>query len=360
MDISDRIETEKSLQRSEEQLKLITNALPILIAYIDPQQHYRYNNRTYETWFGQLRSALLGQPIQKVVGSKNYQKMLPYIETALSGKAVTFELQLTNKKNNNCWMNITYIPDFDSGGQVKGFFSMMDDITERKKIEQMKSEFVSVASHEMRTPLTSIHGVIKLLCAGRLGELSAPGKQMATIAERNTEQMMRLINDVLNLERMESGRETIKRQQCNSADLIQQAVDTMNSIAQEHQIVIETRLNSIELSVDRDRILQTLINLLNNAIKFSPTGGRVWVTVEKQNQEVLFAVKDQGRGIPPDKLETIFERFQQVDASDSRQKGGTGLGLAICRHIVEQHGGEIWVESFYGKGSTFLFTLNLL
>lgn len=357
MDTSDRIQAEKSLQRSEEKLQLITDTLPILIAYIDNKQHYRYNNRTYETWFGKLRSTLLGQSIKELVGSDDYQKMLPHIETVLSGEAVNFEMQANSKGGDAYWMNASYIPDFDSNGEVKGFFSMMDDITERKKIEQIKSEFVSVASHEMRTPLTSIHGVIKLLCAGRLGELSAPGKEMANMAQRNTEQLMRLINDVLDLERMESGKENIERQQCNSSDLIQQTVDTISSMAQKHQVEIKANVNSIELWVDRDRMMQTLTNLLSNAIKFSPPGGKVWITNQKRNQEVLFAIKDRGRGIPQDKLEIIFERFQQVDASDSRQKGGTGLGLAICRHIVEQHGGKIWVESVYGEGSTFFFTL---
>ena len=357
MDISERIQAEKSLQRSEEQLKLITDALPVLIAYIDKNQRYLYNNRTYETWFSKTRSSLLGLHIKELFGENNYQKMLPYIQTALSGKAVTFEIQPTNASGNSYWMNATYIPDFDAEGEVKGFFSMVDDITSRKEIEQMKSEFISVASHEMRTPLTAIHGVIKLLCAGRLGNLSPAGEEMVNMALRNSERLVRLIDDVLNLERMELGRDTIQKQKCDSADLIQQAVEIVRPMAQDNQIDIEINAKSIELWVDRDRVLQIFTNLLSNAIKFSAAGSKVWITSQQQNQNVLFTVKDRGRGIPQDKLETIFERFQQVDASDSRNKGGTGLGLAICRHIVEQHGGKIWAESSYGRGSNFFFTL---
>ncbi|WP_172657291.1 PAS domain S-box protein [Myxosarcina sp. GI1] len=357
IDISDRIQAEKILQRSEEQLNLITNALPILIAYINDRQCYRYNNRTYETWFGKPRSALLGLHIRELVGEATYQQMLPYIKTALSGKAVTFELQSLGESGNSYWLNNTYIPDFDADGEVKGFFSMTEDISDRKAIEKMKSEFISVASHEMRTPLTSIHGIIKLLCANRLGELSDLGREMATLALRNSERLVRLVNDLLDLERMESGKDRLECQQCNSAELIEQAITTIESMAREHEVVIETNVPSIELWVDRDRILQTTINILSNAIKFSAANSKVLVTVKLQGNEVLFAVKDRGRGIPADKLETIFERFQQVDASDSRQKGGTGLGLAICRHIVEQHGGKIWVKSVYGRGSTFFFTL---
>ncbi len=128
-------------------------------------------------------------------------------------------------------------------------------------------------------------------------------------------------------------------------------------MADEHQIILETNSPSIKLNADRERIVQTLTNLISNAIKFSAAGSKVWLTSTLQETEVLFSVKDRGRGIPEDKLETIFERFQQVDASDSRKKGGTGLGLAICRHIVEQHKGKIWVESVYGEGSTFYFSI---
>ncbi|MGK7948310.1 MAG: PAS domain S-box protein [Xenococcaceae cyanobacterium] len=357
MDISDRIKAEKAFQRSEKQLRLITDALPVLIAYIDNQQRYRYNNQTYETWFGKPRSELKGLSIAALFGKDNYQKILPYIKTALEGKTVTFEIEFARQQGNAHWVNATYVPDIDSEGAIKGFFSMMNDITERKEVEQMKSEFISIASHEMRTPLTSIHGVIKLLCAERLGELSPSGREMANLALRNSDRLVNLVNDILDLERMESGRDEINKQLCNSGELIEQALDAVSSMAQAHRITFETNSSSIEFQGDRDLLVQTLINLLSNAIKFSPEGSQVWITAEQKDEEVLFTVRDRGRGIPSDKLEMIFERFQQVDASDSRKKGGTGLGLAICRHIVEQHGGNIWVESVYGEGSIFFFTL---
>ncbi len=357
MDVSDRIQAQKSLQRSEQQLRLITDALPVLIAYIDNQQRYRYNNHTYEIWYGKSRSSLQGRPIEEIVGEDNYQKMLPYVETALAGKAATFENQHISQKGSSYWMSATYIPDFDSDGEVKGFFSMVEDITERKAVEQMKSEFISIASHEMRTPLTSIHGVVKLLCAGRLGELSESGSKMANMALRNSDRLKRLVNDILDLERMESGKDSIEKQRCDSAELIQQAIDTTRSMAVEQGVSLEGNSQSVEFFGNRDRLVQTLTNLVGNAIKFSTADSKVSISSRLENNNVLFAVKDRGRGIPTDKLETIFERFQQVDASDSRKKGGTGLGLAICRHIVEQHRGKIWVESVYGEGSTFFFSL---
>jgi signal transduction histidine kinase len=291
------------------------------------------------------------------VGESNYRQMLPYIETVLAGKAVTFESQPVTENGNSYWMNATYIPDFSSSGEVKGFFSMTEDITERKAVEQMKSEFISIASHEMRTPLTAIHGVIKLLSAGRLGELSESGTKMAEMALRNGDRLVRLVNDILDLERMESGRDEINHQKCDSGELIRQTMDSLSSMAEAQGIRLATVSESIELLADRDRIVQTLSNLISNAIKFSPANSTIWISSQWEQQNVLFAVKDSGRGIPKDKLENIFERFQQVDASDSRQKGGTGLGLAICRHIVEQHQGKIWAESINGQGSTFFFTI---
>ncbi len=357
MDISDRVIAEKSLQRSEEQLRLITDSLPVLISYVDRQQRYLYNNRTYETWFGKSRSALLGLHIKELLDEEYYQKVQPYIETVLAGKPVTFEMRLPIKRDNYCWLNAIYIPDFDNNNEVRGFFAMIEDITERKEVERMKSEFVSIASHEMRTPLTAIHGTLELLNAGRLGELFPVGEKITKIALRNSDRLIHLINDLLDLERIESSKDRLEKQLCDSAELIQQAIDTLQSQAQQQQIILQNDARSLELWADSDRLLQALINLIGNAIKFSTPNNTVWITCQQEAENILFAIKDRGRGIPQDNLETIFERFQQVDASDSRQKGGTGLGLAISRHIVQQHGGKIWVESVYGEGSTFFFTI---
>src|SRR5262249_46179866 len=150
---------------------------------------------------------------------------------------------------------------------------------------------------------------------------------------------------------------TMQRQHCNAATVLTQATDEMRGMAEKAGITLIVTPQPLQLWVDPDRIVQTLTNLVSNAIKFSPAGGTVWISVAPHGEEAVFTVRDQGRGIPADKRESIFERFQQVDASDSRKKGGTGLGLAICRSIVQQHGGRIWVESTLGQGSTFYFTL---
>jgi signal transduction histidine kinase len=184
---------------------------------------------------------------------------------------------------------------------------------------------------------------------------------MLEIADDNTERLVRLVNNVLDLQRIESGDVRMEKQVCNVSALMIQATESMQPMAQQHGVVLAVKPIDIEILVDSDYIVQALTNLLSNAIKFSTTDGTVWLTAEgKANTEVLFSVRDQGQGIPSDKLESIFERFQQVDSSDSRRKGGTGLGLTICRKIIEQHEGKIWAESTLGEGSTFSFTLPLL
>lgn len=265
-------------------------------------------------------------------------------------------------------------------GDVIGTLSIGEDITARHAIERMKDEFVSVVSHELRTPLTSIHGALNLLFSGLVAAQSDKGQRVIEIAAENAERLVRLVNDILELERLEAGKISLSKQLCNASQLITKASELMQVMVNRAKIKLDIAPQSIDLEADPDRIIQVLTNLLGNAIKFSPEGSTIWLTVEpvhdqfpvlhagkeqvlmqqyqnKMLNSVLFTIKDQGRGIPADKIESIFERFHQVDASDSRKKGGTGLGLAICRSIVQQHGGRIWAESNLGEGSCFYFSL---
>lgn len=234
------------------------------------------------------------------------------------------------------------------------------DITERHAVERAKDEFTSVVSHELRTPLTSIRGSLGLLASGTLGPLSDKAQRMADIAVHNSDRLVRLINDILDVERMASGKITMEREACELKGLVNQAAEVMRPMAAEAGVELTVEAPSATLWADADRIVQTLTNLFSNAIKFSQPGGRVSLEVEQRDAEIVVRVRDEGRGIPQDSLESIFERFEQVDASDARAKGGSGLGLAICRSIVEQHGGRIRAQSTPGEGSTLSFTLPML
>ncbi|HLI30466.1 MAG TPA: ATP-binding protein, partial [Terriglobia bacterium] len=233
------------------------------------------------------------------------------------------------------------------------------DVTERRATERMKDEFISVVSHELRTPLAAIRGSLGLLSSGKLCHNQSACQRMAAVGVANADRLVRLVNDILDLERIESGRVTMEKKLYDSADLMEEAIELMRVTADAQGVRLMTEPFSASIRVDPDRITQVLINLLGNAIKFSVRGSEVRLTAARCDGEIVFEVADHGRGIPATKLSSIFERFQQVDASDSREKGGTGLGLAICRTIVAQHGGRIWVESTLGQGSRFFFSLPL-
>ncbi len=241
--------------------------------------------------------------------------------------------------------------------EIIGTLSIGEDVTEKMQIERVKNEFISIVSHELRTPLASIRGALGLLASGVLANKPEIAQNMLNIAASDTERLVRLVNDILDLERLESSKVTLDRNWCDVLELCQQALETMQAIATESQIEILCEAQPQQFFADCDRIVQTLVNLLSNAIKFSPSHSQVRLEAKQIGDEIVFRVCDRGRGIPEEHLDSIFERFNQVDASDSRQMGGTGLGLAICRSIVQQHGGKIWVESVFSEGSTFSFTI---
>jgi len=245
--------------------------------------------------------------------------------------------------------------DDDRGGAVVTF----RDITERRAIERMKDEFISTVSHELRTPLTSIRGALGLLSSGLLGDVGLRAHRMLEIAVTNTDRLVRLINDILDLERISSGQVELHRSPTTASTLVCDAIDVVQNLVDRAGVSIVCDGVDAVLWVDRDRIVQTLTNLIGNAVKFSPEGTTVRVGGEVEGNAFTFFVSDEGRGIPAEKLELIFERFKQVNASDSRDKGGSGLGLAICRSIVNAHGGRIWAESHEQRGSTFRFSVPL-
>jgi signal transduction histidine kinase len=243
-------------------------------------------------------------------------------------------------------------------GRAVGTIVTFRDVTLRRASEQLKDEVISAVSHELRTPLTSIRSTLGLLAGGVVGNLPEKGRRLLDIAVNNTDRLIRLVNDTLDLERIESGQSDFTPVPCDAGELAVQAADGVRSLAELAGVHLEVLPMDARVWGDPDRLIQVLTNLLSNAIKFSPAeGGTVWLDAEESASELVFRVRDEGRGIPPEKLDVIFERFAQVDKSDARDKGGTGLGLAISRAIVNQHGGQIWAESTPGAGTTLCVAL---
>jgi len=243
-------------------------------------------------------------------------------------------------------------------GKPVGVVVAFTDVTERRALDRMKDEFISTVSHELRTPLTALRAALGLVSSGTLESKPEKMKQMVEIALGNTDRLVRLVNDILDLERIGSGKAQLHSTMSSAEDLLRRAAELQQAAAAKAHIQFAIQAEGVQIWADPDRVLQMLTNLIGNAIKFSPNGGEIHLVARNlSGDEARIEVHDQGRGIPEDKLEVIFERFQQVDASDSRAMGGTGLGLAICRSIVAQHGGRIWAESAPGRGASFFFTL---
>jgi two-component system phosphate regulon sensor histidine kinase PhoR len=242
-------------------------------------------------------------------------------------------------------------------GETTGAVAVVRDATDLRRAERLRRELTANISHELRTPLTSIKGFAETLLAGAMAD-EAACRRFLTIMDSEASRLMKLVDDLMDLSRLESRAASMEPAPVSLDDLIAEAVSRMRPQAERHQIALRVAgATPTSVLADRDRILQVLTNLLDNAIKFTPEGGTVELSLDSTPTEVVVSVSDTGRGIPPDDLSQVFNRFYRVDRSRSREAGGTGLGLAIAKHIVEAHGGRITVTSRVNAGSTFTFTL---
>jgi PAS domain S-box-containing protein len=340
-------------------------------------------NRQMEALTGCTRDELIGAPF------KNYftdpERAAAGIKLVLREKKVTnYELTARARDGKMTVVSYNATTFYDRDRTLQGVFAAARDITERKhieqilqeknlelesaksiaeqtverleEVEQLKKGFLSTVSHELRTPLTSIRGSLGLLASGAAGPLSDHVVEVVALAERNAIRLMALIEDILDLERLETGKIELHITNVPIASILRRAMESLAAFGA-HGVKVEAPTVSSGIHADADRIVQVLVNLLSNAVKFSPPGGVVTIAVTADDEWTEFRVTDHGRGVPAVHRRAIFERFRQVDPSDAREKGGAGLGLAICKSIVEQHGGSIGVVSDEGAGSTFWFRL---
>ncbi|CAD5972813.1 Sensor protein kinase WalK [Planktothrix tepida] len=353
-----RQQAEKELRQSEANFRSLSESSPIGIFMTDIHGQCIYTNPRYQMICGCTFDELLGEGCVKFLHPDDRETVTTEWSKAVSQRQeFSGEVRYVHKDGIIRFTQVRSAPILSVSDELMGYVGTVEDITERQAIEQMKSEFISIVSHELRTPLSSIRGSLGLLAAGIFKNQPDATQQMLDIAVHDTERLVRLVNDILDLERLEAQKVKLNQQWCDAITLMEQSVKTLQSLAAQSHITLLVEPSSVQVWADSDRIIQTLVNLISNAIKFSLPQSSVTLKAQELADRVLFEVTDQGRGVPADKLETIFGRFQQVDASDSRQKGGTGLGLAICQSIVQQHGGKIWVESVVGAGSKFYFTL---
>jgi PAS domain S-box-containing protein len=361
-DLTERNRAEAALREADSRFRTIFEGAGTGIAVTALDGRLLDVNPTFAEMLGYSIEELLElDPSRLIDDPESRAQYGPLLKSLLNGRRSRYrrELQLRRSDGSEMWAaaTVSAVPGSEEGS-ILGLV-MVSDISQRKQVERLKDEFVSVVGHELRTPLTSIRGSLGLIDAGVVGAISAEASQMIAVAISNTDRLVRLINDTLDAERMEAGRSELDLTAVAGASLVQQALTVVQATADAAEITFSSEVADVDVWADADRIVQTLVNLLGNAIKFSPQGAEIQIAVRNDGEVADFVVSDLGRGIPPDQLESVFERFRQVDGSDAREKGGTGLGLAIARGIVEQHGGRIWAESGEGVGTTFHFTLPL-
>ncbi|MGH9834816.1 MAG: PAS domain S-box protein, partial [Blastocatellia bacterium] len=503
-DITDRKRMEQALRQSESQLRLVTDALPALVSYVDVKQHYVFNNRKYEEWFGHSPDKIKGKHIKDVLGKSAYKAVRSQVEAVLKGQTINFEQELHYKDENDRWVNVNYIPDFGERGEVRGFVALIRDISERRQAEEelrratailnavnvstpdliyvkdragrmmminpaflgalgkerseiigrtdaefranrgeaarimendrrvmktgetetieeivempgglrtylstkspyldergkvigliaistditerkraeterelllalervareeaetasrAKDEFLATVSHELRSPLNAMLGWMKVL---KKGGIDAETQFHALeVIERSVRIQQNLIEDLIDTARIKSGKLQIESKPVNLGDVIEAAADIVRPAAMAKEIELNLVIESDEVVTgDHQRLQQVVWNLLSNAAKFTPQGGRVEAKLKRAVQSVQIIVSDTGRGIKSRDLPIIFDRFRQADGSSTRRYGGLGVGLSLVKHLIELHGGTVDATS-QGEGLGSIFTINL-
>jgi PAS domain S-box-containing protein len=314
------------------------------------------NTRT-ERLFGYSRDELIGQPADIVVPARLRARHARYrsdfIRHPQSHTGTGVDLFGRRKDGTEFPIDVSLNPIDSPAGLL--ILSVIVDLTERIRSNQLKDEFVATVSHELRAPLTSIAGALGLLAGNATGNLPEPAARLIAIARANSERLVRLINDILDVGRIECDQTILDLQRVEVLPLVEHAIEAIRGLADSYDVLVQLDATSEggEVRADSDRLVQVVTNLLSNAIKFSPRGGKVVVATAKRNRVVCISVRDHGSGIPEEFKPRVFEKFSQAEASDLRQKGGSGLGLSIVKAIVERLGGTIVFDDVPGGGTIF-------
>ncbi len=337
---------------------VVDNALDTICA-IDKDGRFSTANPATVRLLGLSPEELLGSRLIDVIALEDRAEMLAWTTSLRENKGER------EREFRICKENGTVVDTLWSGhwSEVeRSLFFVVHDMTDRKELERARQELVAMLTHDLRSPLTTIRGMIEMAGDGMLGDLNDRGVRLVKSAERNSLRMINLINDLLDIEKIKSGTMSLNQEPVVVQELFDDVALSVSDWAAESGIKIKVEASNLVVNCDRDKIIRVIVNLVSNAIKFSPSGSEVVMQCSRQKQAdsgnsfVELMVIDQGSGIAPDMVATIFERFQQAGDID-RDKGGSGLGLAICKEIVHLHSGKIWVSSNQPHGSVFHFTM---
>lgn len=361
--ITDRKLAEEKLLKAAKHFEIIFDTSPSGLLIVNSKREIIQINKQMISLFGYQKDELIGKKVEILVPTEfrpnHPEHVSSYFKNPKSRSMGSGKCLMGLKKDGSELPIEIGLNPIHLDGELFTLASVID-VSERRKIEGLKNEFVSTVSHELRTPLTSIRGSLGLVVGGAAGELPDKAKNLLQIATSNCERLVRLINDILDIEKIESGKMDFQFTNKNIAVLIHDTILASEGFAKQYDVIIkegEGLSKAYDTFIDRDRITQVITNLISNAVKFSPKKSSVLVDIAQREKDVLITVKDSGPGIPDEFKSKIFSKFSQADSSDTRQKGGTGLGLNICKAIVEKHGGEIGYETTLGQGTTFFFSL---
>lgn len=344
----------KSLSDSTKRERAIIDNAKDVICTLSKELRFESVNTALENLLERGYSDILTVPLLRFCRAEDEQKINDYFlqaRTSNQDKPLDLDLIASESKTVSTVWSVVWFQDLNS------YLCVVHDVTERRKLEQMRSDIFRMVTHDIRTPLTTIDALITFLEEGYLGELNERGVKMTGNASQSVRQVIGLVNDFLVAEKLDAGDFELDLNDEQSSPMVAEALSSVTGVALRKKISLTQSGDDVCVSCDRDRIIQVIVNLLGNAIKFSSNDSEVKVSVEAIGDWVEFQIIDHGRGIPEDQLDHVFEKFKQVSSADSKNMGGAGLGLSICKSMVEKHGGQIGVRSKIGEGSTFWFRL---
>lgn len=341
-------------QAEREQIQSILFSIVEGIVATDASGRISFMNQVAESMFGLQPGTAQGKFPREVW--REFELAEIFHQVFVTGEPKEREIWMDPPTKRLLKVQLTPIR-VEEEGEAQGVLAVIRDLTRIRHLETVRSDFVANVSHELRTPLTSIKGFVETLLDDGL-QNSDSAKRFLTIISQEAERLNRLIDDLLDLSKLESGRTELHQSRLFMAPLVEEIRQTMDSRIEDKRLGFSVELGSTPVWADEDRIREVLVNLIDNAIKYTPEGGFIRVSEIGRGKEQEFIICDTGIGIPKESLSRIFERFYRVDKARSREMGGTGLGLSIVKHIIERHNGRVWVESELGKGTCFHFTID--
>jgi PAS domain S-box-containing protein len=356
-------EARRQVEASGRKLALFAERAPIAVLELDEKGLVTQVNHAAELLFGYASGELLGGSVKRIVRPEYHAEFDKQWTALIASREPVAAIKIRNPRRDGqdlvCEWAVT--PLVNPEGAIISVIAQGQDVTQQVEAERMKKEFTSTLSHELRTPLTSIIGSLQLINSGVVGEVDKDVAELTGVAERNGQRLLDLINDILDIEKIESGKLTLSPEALGVDELVREAMLLNKAFAERFDVRFQAHGNlaAAQVFVDRKRLLQVMTNLLSNAAKFSPEGATVDIDMRVRDAVIRVAVQDRGPGIPEAFHGRIFGRFAQADSTASRQKSGTGLGLAICKRLIELMQGHIGFEERDGGGTSFWFELPL-